>query len=172
MFPQVCHSFHNWGGGRSLSQRLPCKENPPPPLDRDAPDRDPLHLDTDTLCWPPQWAVCILCSGSREGPRGPCPPPPTLQKLVTKKIAAKGGHIDFMFLAPTPTRPLDLLLVLLEYTLVYYFNCFKIIKFNCLGSVLQIPFFFSPFSCFRRQDKINITVKSFLMGIAVASDGN
>ena len=32
--------------------------------------------------------------------------PPALYKQVIEKMAAKGGHIDFMFLAP-PTRPPD-----------------------------------------------------------------
>ena len=36
--------------------------------------------------------------------------PPVLQKLVIKKMAAKGGRIDLMFLAPPPTLPLDPLL--------------------------------------------------------------
>ena len=34
------------------------------------------------------------------GPRGPWPPPPGPIKLVIKKMAAKGGRIDFMFLGP------------------------------------------------------------------------
>ena len=30
-------------------------------------------------------------------------------------MAAKGGHIDFMFLPPNPSRPMDLLLELMVY---------------------------------------------------------
>ena len=37
--------------------------------------------------------------------------PPALYKQVIKKMAAKGGHIDFMFLVP-PTQPLDPMLKL------------------------------------------------------------
>ena len=36
------------------------------------------------------------------GARGYGPPPPVLWKKVIKKMAAEGGHIDFMFLGPHP----------------------------------------------------------------------
>ena len=42
-------------------------------------------------------------------PRGPCSPSPV--QISHKKVAAKGGHIDFMFLGPPPTRPLDPMLL-------------------------------------------------------------
>ena len=42
-------------------------------------------------------------------PRGPCPSPSPVE-ISHNKMAAKGGHIDFMFLAPPP-RPLDPMLV-------------------------------------------------------------
>ena len=48
-----------------------------------------------------------ISSGSRGGAEGAMAPPQALYKQVIKKMAAKGGHIDFMFLAPPPTRPLD-----------------------------------------------------------------
>ena len=38
-------------------------------------------------------------SGSTGGAEGAMPPPPALYKQVIKKMATKGGHIDFMFLA-------------------------------------------------------------------------
>ena len=38
--------------------------------------------------------------------------PPGPVKKVIKKMAAKVGHIDFMFLTPPPTQPLDPLLYL------------------------------------------------------------
>ena len=40
-------------------------------------------------------------------PRGLCPP----CKISLKKMAAKGGLIDFIFPTPTPSRPLGPLLV-------------------------------------------------------------
>ena len=44
--------------------------------------------------------ILILSVADPGGPRGPCPPRP--RKQVIKKMAAKGGCIDFMFLAPSP----------------------------------------------------------------------
>ena len=44
------------------------------------------------------------------GPRGPWPPPGPV-KISHKKKATEGTCIDFMFLGPPPTRPLDLLLI-------------------------------------------------------------
>ena len=41
--------------------------------------------------------------------------PPVLYKKVIKKMAAKGGHIDVMFLAPPPTRPLDPMLKVADF---------------------------------------------------------
>ena len=49
-----------------------------------------------------------------EGPGGAkgaiCPPSPTLLKLVIKKIVTECGRIDFMFLGPSLTNPLDSIL--------------------------------------------------------------
>ena len=56
-------------------------------------------------------------------PRGPWPPP-ALYKQVIKKMAAKGGHIDFMFLSP-PTRPLDPMLIQVFSPLVYFPHIIK-----------------------------------------------
>ena len=53
--------------------------------------------------------TCHRSSGSRGGPRGPWSPL-ALWKKVIKKMAAKGDRIDFMFLGPPLTRPLDPLL--------------------------------------------------------------
>ena len=50
----------------------------------------------------------VISSGSR-GRGGHAPPGPV--KIIIKKMAAKGGHIDFMFLDPSP-QPLDPLLVI------------------------------------------------------------
>ena len=55
-----------------------------------------------------QWRI-------QGGPRGPCPPGPI--KISHKKMAAGGGHMDFM--SPPPTRPLDPLLL----ADVYHYNC-------------------------------------------------
>ena len=48
------------------------------------------------------------------GPRGACPPLGPV-KIVINKMVAKGGRIDFLFLAPPPTRPLDPLLEVINY---------------------------------------------------------
>ena len=45
------------------------------------------------------------------GGRGGHGPPPGPVKIGHKKMATKGGRIDFMFLAPPLTRPLDPLLL-------------------------------------------------------------
>ena len=37
-------------------------------------------------------------------PRGPWPPPPSPVEISHKKDGRLGGHIDFMFLAPLPSR--------------------------------------------------------------------
>ena len=44
------------------------------------------------------WCWCTVADPGGGVLRGPCPP--ALYKQVIKKIAAKSGHIDFMFLGP------------------------------------------------------------------------
>ena len=60
------------------------------------------------LCYTEKSFVNSSGSGGAEGAMAP----PDPVKIGHKKMAAKGGHIDFMFLGPLPlTRPLDPLLV-------------------------------------------------------------
>ena len=50
--------------------------------------------------------VMPSCGSRGGGPRGPWPPP-SLLKLVIKKMAAIGGPLYFMFLAPPPPPSSD-----------------------------------------------------------------
>ena len=57
--------------------------------------------------------ICVMLHSAvklMQPSSGSMPPPPRSCKNVIKKMAVKGARIDFIFLAPPLTRPLDPLL--------------------------------------------------------------
>ena len=75
--------------------------------------------------------IVIFSSGSR-GAEGPCPPPGPVQISHEKD----GGRIDFMFLGPPLTQPLDPLLILQIFIQKNYFllnHCFNKMSWHSKG---------------------------------------
>ena len=66
------------------------------------------------------WEFAVADPGGAKGAMAP----PGPVKIGHKKMAAEGGRIDFMFLGPPLTRPLDPLLVcIVSQKKIHTFTC-------------------------------------------------
>ena len=86
-------------------ERVPLQRVDLPPFN------EQVFVNSETRCKQDHSGVHVISSsGSRGGAKGAMAPPGPVKIGHAKKMAAEGGRIDFMFLAPPLTRPLDPLL--------------------------------------------------------------